>query len=143
MNHMDFINNFQIKNNQLIGVMAIPNLYDSVEFSFNIEKKAADISDFKELINKSKDFIIQLDKNKISKITTFVSEEITDAAYEGIDYEYSKQDIYKLKNDLKIKRINFYNEDMIIFFESNKIFTEMKISCQMDYEFNIEDITVA
>ncbi|WP_181044079.1 hypothetical protein [Apibacter adventoris] len=140
---MDFINNFQIKNNQLIGVMAIPNLYDSVEFSFNIEKKAADISDFKELINKSKDFIIQLDKNKISKITTFVSEEITDAAYEGIDYEYSKQDIYKLKNDLKIKRINFYNEDMIIFFESNKIFTEMKISCQMDYEFNIEDITVA
>lgn len=143
MNHMDFINNFQIKNNQLIGVMTIPNLYDSVEFSFNIEKKAADISDFKELINKSKDFIIQLDKNKISKITTFVSEEITDAAYEGIDYEYSKQDIYKLKNDLKIKRINFYNEDMIIFFESNKIFTEMKISCQMDYEFNIEDITVA
>lgn len=143
MNHMDFINNFQIKNNQLIGVMTIPNLYDSVEFSFIIEKKAADISDFKELINKSKDFIIQLDKNKISKITTFVSEEITDAAYEGIDYEYSKQDIYKLKNDLKIKRINFYNEDMIIFFESNKIFTEMKISCQMDYEFNIEDITVA
>ncbi|PQL95251.1 hypothetical protein C4S77_00140 [Apibacter adventoris] len=142
MNHMEFINNFQIKNNQLIGVMTIPNLYDSVEFSFNIEKKAADISDFKELINKSKDFIIQLDKNKISKITTFVSEEITDAAYEGIDYEYSKQDIYKLKNDLKIKRINFYNEDMIIFFESNKIFTEMKISCQMDYEFNIEDITV-
>ncbi|WP_146106001.1 hypothetical protein [Apibacter adventoris] len=139
---MEFINNFQIKNNQLIGVMTIPNLYDSVEFSFNIEKKAADISDFKELINKSKDFIIQLDKNKISKITTFVSEEITDAAYEGIDYEYSKQDIYKLKNDLKIKRINFYNEDMIIFFESNKIFTEMKISCQMDYEFNIEDITV-
>ena len=141
-NQFKFIDSFEIINDQMTGKISIPGLNYLIVFTLNIEGKECSLSDFSDLIKKSEKFVAcKLDNDQVSCIITEMSKKITDAAYEGSDYVYSEQDILNLANDIKIEKIDFYDEDIVIFFSSGNIFSNMTISCQMDYDSNIEDVT--
>lgn len=142
-NKFRFINSTEMVNNQMTGKMSIPGLNYLIVYTLNIDGEKNSLSDFDKLIKKIEDFVAEkLNSNQVCDIIMMVSKKITEAAYEGMDYNYSEQDISSLANDLKIEKIDFYDEDLVVFFDSNKIFPDMHVSCQIDYNSNIEDVTV-
>lgn len=143
INKFRFIDSFEVVNNQMSGKMSIPGLNYLIIYTLNIDGGKSSLSDFDNLVRKSEEFVAsKLNSTQVSNIIIAISKNITEAAYEGIGYDYSEQDIFNLANDIKIEKIDFYDEDMVLFLKSENIFSDKNISCQIDYDSSIEDVTI-
>lgn len=127
----------------LTGTIKIAAVDYPIIYSLNVDESSSSVPNLSHLIDKSANYLDDFDANKIDYLLEKVAKEVTEAAYVGIDCEYTELDILKLKKDLKIERIDFYDNDMVIFFKSNVIFTRMTISVQVDYETNIDEVIVS
>ena len=138
----NFIKSPKIENNILVGTTNLSAYKDDIVVNFDIEDTTDDINDFLEIVTIAKIFIDKLNENGLSEIYTEVSKQLTEASYSQSDYEPTEEDFTELRNDIKINQINFYEDDAVIILHAEKVFRGMEITCQIDYDFQIDDVTI-
>ncbi|MDG1331781.1 MAG: hypothetical protein P8P74_05595 [Crocinitomicaceae bacterium] len=112
-------------------------------FDLELEKEVADVNDFTQIVESYKDFLADLRSGERLEYTlAHISKEITDASYSQSDYTPITEDYEKLKNDFRIVKINFYQEDLVFELTANETFKDMTIFCQIDRNWEVEDVNV-
>jgi hypothetical protein len=138
----NFIKNPKVENNILSGNSKLSAYENDIIVTFDIEDETNDINDFLEIVTIAKNFIDTLNKDGLSEIYAEVSKQITEASYSQSDYEPNEEDFTELRNDIKINQINFYEDDAVIILHAENVFKGMEITCQIDYDFEIDDVTI-
>lgn len=142
--NLDFIRNCVIEDNTLKGTVSIRNI-EPIAVSYNLERDedVENIEDFSLLIAESKRLIEGLDAKEIERLFTEISTELTDSAYSQSEFQPAEAEYSELQDDLKICRIDFYQDGAMIVLKSEKCFKDMEIFCQINHDLEIEDLTVS
>lgn len=111
---------------------------DLIKVTYCIEKNGpVNITDFDKLIHYSESAFKNLNQESIDSIKVSISKELTDSSFNQSDYKPTEEDYIVLKQSLDIKQINFYEEDFVIELVSKPVYPDMKITCQLSYDFEI------
>jgi hypothetical protein len=130
----------KIEDSSLKVSFYVNNINKKIPAEFFLDIPSQSKSDYEILLSKGKEIVeILFYENKISFIIEEAAAEITESAYEG---ERREEEYLNLKNDLSLNEIHFFEEDLIITLISPQIFPKNTINVQINYSFNIEDLTI-
>ncbi|WP_449399265.1 hypothetical protein [Chryseobacterium wanjuense] len=72
-----------------------------------------------------------------------MAKELTDSAYTDSDYKPTEKDYKDLEEELTLTDVRFFPDDVIsLVFKAKKEYPDMDIYCQIDHEFQVEDLFV-
>lgn len=114
----------------------------TIELEEDIDNHKFSINDFNILRAKLITMIDKLDLDKLDFIKSVIAKKVTDSSYSQLNYQPTKQDYQKLKEDLELESIYFYESDFLIFFKAKNNFPDMSISAQIENDFKIVDVVV-
>ncbi|WP_415326073.1 hypothetical protein [Chryseobacterium sp. MMS23-Vi53] len=138
---MDKFKNLKLEDEIVTGKYNFQNKDLNIEF--DLEEDDVEMDDFSELISDSEEWIEKFSTEKLNEIKTELSKELTDSAYSDSDYKVTEEDYKNLENELNITEIRFFPDDVIsLIFEAKKEYPDMDIYCQINKEFEIEDVMV-
>lgn len=138
----EFIENPIISDYILEGYTSILKDKHKVKVTLDIEEEASNFEDFKSLAKVSGSRISLLNNKTFEKLKDEISNEITQSSYSQSDYSPKDEDYNNLKNELQVDQINFYEEDFMLIFLAKNNFPDSKIFCQVNDDFEIENIEV-
>ncbi|ACU60413.1 hypothetical protein [Chitinophaga pinensis] len=142
-NNIELFNDLKLKDGCMVGYLTLP---DSVKVIAELdleEEDTSDQSDFTELILSAGDWANGLSATTIARLKKDIARELTDAAYGESDYQPSKEDYASLESSLDIVHLCFYPDNVVVMiFEAKKQYPDMKIYCQLDDSYQLEDISV-
>jgi hypothetical protein len=140
---MEVFEDIKLKDGCMVGYLTLPNsVRVAVEFDLD-EEDAPEASDFTELISDATTWASGLSAERLTVLKKEIATELTDAAFQQSDYRPTAQDYADLQNELVIKGLFFYPEDVVIMVcEAKQDYPEMEINCQLDGSYRLEDISV-
>lgn len=118
----------------------IDSIQKNISAALNLDEPSQSEPDYTPLLKQAtKALETVFSENKIVSLIEKVATEITESAYEG---ELKPEELSELKDDMSFKECHFFEDDFIIVLRSPKIFLENDINVQIDYELDIQDITI-
>lgn len=142
-NSMDVFKDLELKDGCMVGYLDLP---DSIKVIAELdleEEDSPDQSDFAALITSAAVWVSRLSSGTIAVLKKEIARELTDAAYGGTDYQPSESDYADLETSLRIVRLRFYPDDVVLMIlEAKKEYPDMEIFCQLDDSYQLEDISV-
>ncbi len=138
---MDKFKNLKLEDDVVTGKY---DFYDrEVNVEFDLEEDEAEMEDFSELISDADGWIENFSQEKLSQLKTEIAKELTDSAYTDSDYKPTEEDYKNLQEELTLTDIRFFPDEVIsLVFKAKKEYPDMDIYCQIDKEFQVEDLFV-
>jgi hypothetical protein len=139
---MKNIEGLKLTKNQLRGYYAIfPN--EKTPIFFDIEESKPSFDDFTGIVEFANKTLANLSETTFTKIRKEVAKELTSAAYSQASYSPTSEDELNLEIQLYLRRISFYPNNIIsMVFEAKNEYPDMLIYCQLNEDFEIEDVIV-
>ncbi|SEW47891.1 hypothetical protein SAMN05421841_3654 [Chryseobacterium wanjuense] len=138
---MDKFKNLKLEDDVVTGKY---NYYDGeVDVEFDLEEDDTEMDDFSELISDANNWIENLTQENLNELKTKIAKELTDSAYSDSDYKPTEKDYKDLENELTLTDVRFFPDQVIsLVFKAKKEYPDMDIYCQIDNEFQVEDLFV-
>ncbi|QEC43989.1 hypothetical protein [Pseudobacter ginsenosidimutans] len=115
-----------------------------ITVQFDLEEEAPGLDDFKALVEEANAWIKTFTKESLEELKRQVAAELTDSAYGGSDYQPTAEDYNNLAEELTLKEIRFYPDEMYsLVLEAKKEYPDSLIYCQISTDFDIEDLIVS
>lgn len=116
---------------------------EDIAVEFDLEEDDLTMDDFSELIQDAENWIESFSNKNLSTLKEEIARELTDSAYAGSAHKVSEEDYKNLEAELTLKEIRFFPEEVIsLILEAKKEYPDMDIYCQINREFEIEDLMV-
>ncbi|NML59202.1 hypothetical protein [Chryseobacterium cheonjiense] len=125
----------------------VTGIYDfqgkDIAVEFDLEEDDLTMEDFSELIKDSENWIESFSNENLNTLKSEIAKELTDSAYAGLSHKVSEEDYKNLEAELMLKEIHFFPEEVIsLILEAKKEYPDMDIYCQINKQFEIEDLMV-
>ncbi|WP_127127820.1 hypothetical protein [Pseudoflavitalea rhizosphaerae] len=135
--------NLHLEEELLIGNYS-SGITGNITVQFDLEEEAPALEDFNALVEEARAWTQTLTKEVLEDLTRQMAIELTDSAYAGSDYEPGADDYKGLQEELTLKEIRFYPDEMYsLVLEAKKEYPDMLIYCQISTDFDIEDLIVS
>jgi hypothetical protein len=131
-----------IEENILKGKILLAGSEKLVSIEIDPENGGASTGDFNEMAAAAKKLATYLSPKKLNEITSSVSLEITDSAYEQDDHQPSTEETDVLTKELSLVKITVFPEGFMLHYHAEKTFPGSEINVQLDTDFSIDDIAI-
>ena len=140
---MDIFNDLSIVEHRLLGK------YDflaqgQLDVEFDLEMENPQIQDFRSLLNSAAEFLKGFTESKFIQLKSDICKQLTDAAYAESAAVCMQDEVQSLERQLTIYTICFFMEDVIsLIFKAEQDYPDLHIYCQINAQFEIEDLMLA
>lgn len=136
------LDNAFVRDNRLYGQIYNADLAISIPVEINVGINEVPFMD--EFVRKYRDFILAITNRDYRTIVNTVSKEITDAAHSQSDHAATPTDYEALIKELQLVVVRFDSDDetVVAEFDAPAIFLKDKIQVQLNFDNQIEDITI-
>lgn len=135
--------NLHLEEELLIGNY-FSGITGNITVQFDLDGEAPALEDFNALVKEARAWTQTLTMEVLEDLKRQMAIELTDSAYAGSDYEPGADDYNGLQEELALKEIRFYPDEMYsLVLEAKKEYPDMLIYCQISTDFDIEDLIVS
>lgn len=135
--------NLHLEEELLIGNYS-SGITGDITVQFDLEEEAPALEDFNALVEEARAWTQTLTMEVLEDLKRQMAIELTDSAYAGSDYEPGADDYNGLQEELMLKEIRFYPDELYsLVLEAKKEYPDMLIYCQISTDFDIEDLIVS
>lgn len=135
--------NLHLEEELLIGNY-FSGITGNITVQFDLDGEAPALEDFNALVKEARAWTQTLTMEVLEDLKRQMAIELTDSAYAGSDYEPGADDYNGLQEELALKEIRFYKDEMYsLVLEAKKEYPDMLIYCQISTDFDIEDLIVS
>lgn len=135
--------NLHLEEELLIGNY-FSGITGNITVQFDLDEEAPALEDFNALVKEARAWTQTLTMEVLEDLKRQMAIELTDSAYAGSDYEPGADDYNGLQEELALKEIRFYKDEMYsLVLEAKKEYPDMLIYCQISTDFDIEDLIVS
>lgn len=138
---MDTFKNLKLEDEIVAGIYNFQG--ENIAVEFDLEEDDLTMEDFSELIKDAENWIKSFSAENLNTLKAEIAKELTDSAYAGSSHKISEEDYKNLEAELMLKQIRFFPEEVIsLILKAEKEYPDMDIYCQINKEFEIEDLMV-